>query len=204
MASVNNVDYSSMSKEDLVRLLQKNNAPSQPAAQQPIIQAPQPSVAACKYRATKGAQKQCERAATTNYGFCSTHANTVQARQAKKIQEQPASSIPEPLKAPEVLPTTPVTQQPPSLKEIIQPPAKPATQVVRKNKWGHFEETKTSIVFNPRTRKACGIQRANGSVGPLTKRDIRTCVNKGWDFEVSDASSEEESDAEEEVDDEIY
>lgn len=68
-------------------------------------------------------------------------------------------------------------------KEVKTKKPKEEGMRLRRNDYGNFEHKETSIVFNPRTVKACGIQHPNGTVYPLSAKDIKVCERNQWDYE---------------------
>ena len=89
------IDYSSLSKEELVKLLsskktekkadvKSESTTSSKNAQETIQQAEDIINVACKYKPVRLGQKPCEGGSVNEYGFCKRHSTTVQARKAKK------------------------------------------------------------------------------------------------------------------------
>ena len=69
--------YENLSREELLKLLEKTEKkPQNPA-----------TVKQCEYRSLRGDRMYCISEATTPYGFCRKHANTVQATRARVAYE---------------------------------------------------------------------------------------------------------------------
>lgn len=97
------VDYTSLSKEDLIKLLvDKDTLEHEPEIQSEINdkseeesvdlasnitnlseEVPQLDIPQCRYRASRGNQTPCPELATTPYEYCNRHKGTVQAKNAK-------------------------------------------------------------------------------------------------------------------------
>lgn len=57
---------------------------------------------------------------------------------------------------------------------------------IHKNKWGNYEHTETSFVFNNKTQKIYGKQNTDGSVSKLTKNDINICNKFKFSYTIPD------------------
>lgn len=80
------MDYSQLSKEELITLVKAKFKPLESTSQ------PEREDYQCKYIPTRGDRKRCEKNISTPYGFCCTHKNTVQARNARKAYDKEKSS----------------------------------------------------------------------------------------------------------------
>jgi hypothetical protein len=132
----------------------------------------------CIYKPIRGNQIRCHSKATTPYGFCTKHSNTVQARKIKAKweaeQQEPPKPVEEPVieeppkpveEVPVEEPQTPVEEpdieeepeeeivlKKPSPKPVRKqkPVRKPVKRVITKNEFGRYEDPVTHIVFDPR------------------------------------------------------
>ena len=57
---------------------------------------------------------------------------------------------------------------------------------IHKNKWGNYEHTETSFVFNNKTQKIYGKQNSDGSISNLTKNDIDICNKFKFSYTIPD------------------
>lgn len=70
--------------------------------------------------------------------------------------------------------------------------------VLRKNYWGRFEDMETGILFDPKQRKAYGVQnRTTGQALTLTPYHINICEERGWPYMVVQSQDSEEEESEE-------
>lgn len=227
------MDYSKLSKQELVTLLTSKKGKSSRSIskkeknidEDTSILAGDYPYGQCQFVPTRGTRKRCTRAATTSYGFCATHNSTVQARNHKKKKDEEENKRrqkeTEDKKKPKKKKSVSL---PPKKKKHSYTPSYPVESttynnelVVTKNKFNHFEHKKTGIVFDPKTKKACGVQTTSGKVYPLTEEHVLICERNGWPYQlpedkedtdeeydnvteevVSDEEDEEESDEDEE------
>ena len=88
---------------------------------------------------------------------------------------------------------------------------------IKKNKYGNYEHSDSSLIFDNKTHKAYGKQNSDGTISKLTKDDIDTCNKYKFSYvlpdnlddddedeeiEYEEVVEEEEEEEEEEVDDE--
>lgn len=160
----------------------------------------------CLYKPARAQQNsQCTAEATTPYGYCNKHKTTVAAKKAKEeyekkapVKEEETSVEPS---SPEPKQKTPEKSQSPkkpaSAQKVENPPANPPSESQKKtvkivrNKWDNFEHTETGIVFDLNTKKAYGVQQANGKVRRLLDDDIKTCVSNGFGYYLFKEDSKE-------------
>jgi hypothetical protein len=204
------MDYNNLSKEELIKLLKKEI----PTETKEENVGENGLYGKCKYVSTRGPKKECTKIATVPYGFCTIHKNTIQAKtergkyesskqktepspppEVEKEAEQPLTEVDlpkkkEPQEKPPVKKKEETSKSEPVKKVKMQPPPKLR---VRKNKWGNFEHKETSMVFNPLTRKACGVQLASGHVRGIGSEEVKICAKYNWDYEIiSDSESEDD------------
>lgn len=55
---------------------------------------------------------------------------------------------------------------------------------IRRNQFGNFEHSDTSLVFNNKTKKVIGKQNNSGTVDNLTPEDIETCKQHKFQYEL--------------------
>lgn len=147
------MDYSNLSREELLALVQGNNKTTKPVEDFGICQF-QPS-------RPKNAP-QCTEDATTPYGFCKKHARTVQAKKAKDAYE--ANVLIEEIEAEKgvskesKLPHVPAT--PEQVQQVIEsePEPEPEPEVVEKAKTSPLKQPPrrqqpTTTKQSPRTSK---------------------------------------------------
>jgi hypothetical protein len=200
------MDYSSLTREELLQLLQKESNNQQQNEDKKV----------CKFLPLRQDQPPCPEEPATPYGFCKKHRNTVQARKSEKewekqqnienppppqpITEQAPAPVIEPEKSPETPPPRRVenkkslkvqipehddSDSEPEEKIVLKPAKKSTTTQIHKNQWGRFEHSETHIVFDPIERAAYGVQDHNtGKILPLTKSYIDICKNKKWKYQV--------------------
>lgn len=65
--------------------------------------------------------------------------------------------------------------------------------IVRKNKFGNYEDSHTSFLFDPNTHLVYGKQNYNGKVLPLTLEDKKYCKENRIDYKKDDFSEKSES-----------
>jgi hypothetical protein len=156
-------------------------------------------------------------------GFCKKHARTVQAINAKNsfvesqkpveilhpvstestrvdVEEKAPEKIPEKTsgeKIEKVLKTTSKSlknDQSKKTPKIKSPTPNVVKRKISQNKWGRYEDEETSILFDPKTKAAYGIQdRKSGKVLPLNEKAIAICEKYKWKYFAAEAESEEES-----------
>ena len=81
---------------------------------------------------------------------------------------------------------------------------------IKRNKFNNYEHEETSFVFNNKEKKVYGKQKSDGTIEPLTKKDIDLCNKYKFSYYIPDNLNENknidnndfEEELEEEVDDE--
>lgn len=141
----------------------------------------------CIYRPTRGKYTKCENDVNTDYGYCSKHSSTLQAKKAKDKYED----------------LTKFEEKSEEEEELEEPVKITAVR----NKWGNYEHKETGIVFDPSTRYAYGIQKKNGDVHSLKPDDVRLCIEYGWKYKLPNIKYErvvnsDEDESEEETSEE--
>jgi len=216
-ASGSTDDYESLTREQLLALVKSKgkSAPS-PVAAKPKVEPTKTNK--CSFTAARGDGCTTNLPVVVNYGakgYCKQHRNTVQANKAKQDWEE------EEKKAASVKVVPPKQESKVLKKEAPKKTKKEAISTrrkIKKNKWGHFEDEETGIVFDPHTKTAIGVQdRKTGALLALSDKNIAVCIKYGWNYAVTkkkkkvpvvepssstEESSEEESPEEEESDDE--
>jgi hypothetical protein len=150
----------------------------------------------CKFKPQRKNQQPCTAEATTPYGFCSRHAGSVQALEAKrKYEERETNSESEDdssEREEQVKKSTPSTA--PAEKKV-------KTLTIGPNKYGHFVHEETGIMFNPETKEAFAVEVAGGKVNPLDDKHIALCEKYGFKYKKQPirndyTESEDEEDSE--------
>jgi hypothetical protein len=62
------------------------------------------------------------------------------------------------------------------------PTVEPPKTIIKKNAFGNYFHPESSVVFRPDSKEAYGIQQDDGTILPLTPKDIETC--KCFNFKV--------------------
>lgn len=132
----------------------------------------------CLFKPLRANQKACSLDATTEWGFCSKHVRTVQAKAAKDhYTEEQNKKFEEDMKAfDEEIDKINLSESEDSGDE------QNTRVIIKTNKWGKFEDEDTGIVFNPDTKAAYGVQAENGEVYELDEEAIQTCIENGWAY----------------------
>jgi DNA-directed RNA polymerase subunit delta len=158
----------------------------------------------CHFKPIRNAQKPCDSVKVNEWGFCSRHVRTNQAKAAKEqydefIEQQRKLQLQE------------LDEE---LQNISSGDEEEERLTIRPNRWGRFEEPNTGIVFDPDTSLAKGVQGADGKLLDLDEEAIKQCIEHGWDYlirppkakkvdvSVEEVEEEKPDDLEEEDDDE--
>jgi hypothetical protein len=134
----------------------------------------------CRFQPVKAGLKGCTERVDTEWGFCKKHKDTIQSINARKLWEKQKE------------------EQQKKAKQVVR------KIVIRPNKWGKYEEPKTHILFDPKTKYAYGVQDPSGRVRSLTSTEVVICEKNRWkyvkkgDSEDEDTEEEEQSEEEEE------
>jgi hypothetical protein len=76
----------------------------------------------------------------------------------------------------------------PVLKEssdsVLDKIAKVPVIEIRRNKFGNFEHSDTSFIFNQETNKVCGKQNPDGSISSLTIDEINICHKYKFNYDI--------------------
>lgn len=163
----------------------------------------------CSFKPTRLNQTICDEAPEIfygNLGYCNRHRRTVQALNAKKNMEEVANNSliqkshdmqPKNIESeekkkddqiPEVLEKSGKESSEISEKKTKTIPIKETIKTVIKkkispNKWGRFEDPDTGIIFDPKTKKAFGVQdHKTGKILPLSQKHILICKKYKWGY----------------------
>jgi len=129
----------------------------------------------CRYKSKRSRSLVCLSEASTPYGFCKKHSRTIQGKKAKEDYER---QMEEEYKRE-------MEELNKELQSIEMGDYKAVKKIIFQNKWGNFEEPDTGIVFIPHTKTACGVQRSDGKVMALGKKEKEICEEYGWEYVVS-------------------
>lgn len=66
---------------------------------------------------------------------------------------------------------------------------------IKKNSFGHFEDTTTHIVFDPKSKSAFGVQLASGKLRDLDENDIEICRRNKWKYVEPDPDDDSDDDS---------
>lgn len=67
---------------------------------------------------------------------------------------------------------------------VTPEPPRPNEDVIRKDKkTGRYVDWQSKIVLDKKTHKAIGVQLEDGSLRPLSKDDVNTCITKGFEYD---------------------
>lgn len=200
------MDLNNLTKEQLLALLKQANinTPEQPTSQTENQTNKETVVEVenrCKYHA-KGRKDSCPAEATTEYGFCTKHRNTIQGKNARKAYEEKKElkRKAEEAKKKEEEEKLKVEEEEEEYtdeeEEDEEEEEELPSLVAKRNKWGNYVHQPTGICFDIRTKKAIGTQGRAGKIFALTRADKHLCDE--WRILYSDSEDEyEESDDEE-------
>ncbi len=117
--------------------------------------------------------KPCGQTVVTGTNFCKRHTPK---------DEEKTPSTPKPPAAPKGKKTE-IQNNTPVLKQIEE---KRESFRVQKNKFNNFVHKETNFVFNQQTHKVIGVQNDDGTIAPLSTKDIELCKDNKWEFEIPD------------------
>ena len=155
------------------------------------------TVQGCCFVPLRGVKKPCGNMLINEYGFCSKHVKTAQAKATKEEFDKRQEQI--------------RRQQLKELEEELDNLSSGDEDkiIITPNTWGRFEEPNTGIVFNPDSTVAIGVQSPDGKVLELDEEAIAKCIENGWSYLIKNKSAkarklpvQEEPEPEEEVDEE--
>lgn len=180
------MDYSKLSKEELIALLSTGNVSSHKDT--------------CPYESKNVGR--CKNEGEKKYhGFCSRHKNTVQAKNAQKeheeakVEEKPETEVEEEIKKNEPA----KNEEEPAKDEQVDDDSaeeseedeEPKSLVAKRNKWGYHEHKETKMCFDPHTKRVVGrMNHRKGRLYALTEKDKEVCDEYGMQY--SDSDSDEE------------
>jgi hypothetical protein len=135
-----------------------------------IADAPQ-----CSYKFGKGKNKgqNCPSKVVDGIEYCKKH-----APKTAKTEKAPAKA-----KKPEMKQTTIVSKVDEATDVIKSLNSKVTTiKNLCKNKYNHFEDLETHLLFSQETREVYGKQLEDGTVAELSLQDIELCKKQGYGF----------------------
>ena len=171
----------------------------------------------CSFKPIKAGLPACTAPASVDYGnhsYCKRHSRTVQAL---KVRDECAAeaSVPVHEPTPVTPPKDPTPPRVPTPEPEVPVPIKTrfervekaiapqvTKRVIRPNKWHRFEDPVTHILFDPKTKKAYGVQDRNGGVSPLTPEHVQMCIKNKWLYHEPPSTEEEDDEDQDEDDDE--
>lgn len=203
-------DFDSLTREQLVELLKQKSVPAENVCKYIFLRSREP----CTSKATTPFGF-CSKHVSSSAG------KEAKAAYEKSITP-PVVPEPEPLVEPELavvesvvekqpqqsvkslkqqkVPETPYSKKLPDLDEeqrssrIRPPPPKQKKTIIKTNKWGNFEDADSGILFDPKSRKAFGVQdHKTGRIFKLTSIHKELCRRNGWAIEKIEESSSSES-----------
>lgn len=185
------MDPTSLTREQLLELLAKKDREEAENSAPPHVATNQ-----CIYIPIRGSNRMpCTAEATTPYRFCKKHQRTVQAQNARKEWEQSQIQTQSQSQSQTQQPSLPTPSQIEETVRKTHPTPVVKKKVIRRNRFGRFEDPSTHIVFDPNTKAAFGYQDPGGTVYQLTPELVEVCKKNKWRYHEPDyeeESSEEE------------
>jgi len=193
-------DLSTLSKDELIALLNQKNQTIETTEEEP-----------CQYVPLRSNQKPCVNMAVTEWGFCKRHRSTIQSKNAKEkwdeehtpeiepvqteIEEQKADPEPSQKEIEKVEEEASKNAEKKEIRKQVEKTSKKPKikkKVIKPNYWGRFEDKTTHLLFDPVSRHVYGVQGKGRDVLPLTSNHKAICEARGWKYLDGKSTTQEE------------